>query len=88
MGKPKRCMPNHPNRSKRASGPVRAPSPADVVLLRSLVERTRDAGITDAQRYCAKQLHTSLRAWQQWERGERRMHPAFYELARIRLELE
>ena len=78
-------MPNHPNRSTRASGPGRTPTPTDVVLLRSLAERTRGAGITDAQRYCAEQLHTSLRAWQQWERGERRMHPAFYELARIKI---
>lgn len=78
-------MANHPNRSKRAPGPGRTPPPADVVLLRAVVERVRGAGITDAQRYCAEQLHTSLRAWQQWERGERRMHPAFWELAGIKI---
>jgi hypothetical protein len=36
-------------------------------------------------------VHTSLRAWQQWEaasgdRNHRRMHPAFWELFRIKTE--
>lgn len=35
------------------------------------------------------QVFTSRRAWQQWERGERRMHLAFWELAHIKIrELE
>ena len=25
-------------------------------------------------------LHTTCRTWQQWEAGDRRMHPAFWEL--------
>ena len=29
-------------------------------------------------------VHTSPRAWLQWESGDRRMHPAFWELARIK----
>jgi DNA-binding transcriptional regulator YiaG len=27
-------------------------------------------------------VHTTCRVWQQWEAGERKMHPAFWELAR------
>jgi DNA-binding transcriptional regulator YiaG len=37
-------------------------------------------GITAAQDVCAGWLHTSRRAWQQWESGDRRMHPAFWDL--------
>jgi DNA-binding transcriptional regulator YiaG len=37
-------------------------------------------GITAAQDLCAGWLHTSRRAWQQWESGDRRMHPAFWDL--------
>jgi DNA-binding transcriptional regulator YiaG len=32
------------------------------------------------QRHAAELVHTSTRAWQQWEAGDRRMHPAFLEL--------
>jgi DNA-binding transcriptional regulator YiaG len=32
------------------------------------------------QRRAAELVHTSTRAWQQWEAGDRRMHPAFWEL--------
>lgn len=41
-----------------------------------------DAGLTQQQ--AANLLHTSLRTWQQWEYGERRMHPAFIELFLIK----
>jgi DNA-binding transcriptional regulator YiaG len=37
-----------------------------------------DAGLT--QTAAAELVHTSLRSWQQWEAGARRMHPAFWEL--------
>lgn len=33
-----------------------------------------------AKRWCAAALHTSVRAWEQWENGDRQMHPTFYEL--------
>jgi len=29
-------------------------------------------------------VHVALRTWQQWEAGDRRMHPAFWELFRIK----
>lgn len=29
-------------------------------------------------------VHTTCRVWQQWEAGDRRMHPAFWELFRIK----
>lgn len=29
-------------------------------------------------------VHTTCRTWQQWEAGDRRMHPAFWELFRIK----
>lgn len=38
----------------------------------------RKAGIT--QTVAANLLHTTCRVWQQWEAGDRKMHPAFYDL--------
>ena len=36
------------------------------------------AGLTKTQ--AGALLHTNYRTWQQWEVGERKMHPAFWEL--------
>lgn len=33
-----------------------------------------------SQTSAAALIHCTLRAWQQWEYGERKMHPAFWEL--------
>jgi DNA-binding transcriptional regulator YiaG len=63
---------------------VSHPTPADVTALRQSVQAQRGIGITAAQDVCAEWLHTSRRAWQQWERGERAMHRAFWELAGIK----
>jgi putative transcriptional regulator len=30
-------------------------------------------------------LHTTCRTWQQWEAGDRRMHPAFWELFTLKI---
>lgn len=51
---------------------VEHPAPAEVRAAREA------AGLTQAA--AAALLHTSTRAYQQWEAGERRMHPAFWEL--------
>lgn len=42
------------------------------------------AGLTQAA--AAILLHTSLRSYQQWEAGDRRMHPAFWELLTIKID--
>jgi hypothetical protein len=60
------------------------PTPIEIVSLRQCVQEIRGCGITAAQDYCAEQVHTTRRVWQQWESGDRRMHPAFWELARIK----
>jgi DNA-binding transcriptional regulator YiaG len=36
------------------------------------------AGLT--QTAAGELLHTALRTWQQWEAGDRKMHPAMWEL--------
>lgn len=64
---------------------MKNPSPDAVISLREAVQKSREVGITAAQDYCADALSTSRRAWQQWERGERNMHRAFWELAEIKL---
>ena len=68
-------MPNHPNRGKTKS-PARNPKPAEVREARDRVAITQTAA--------AALLHTTCRVWQQWEAGDRRMHPAFWELFRIK----
>jgi DNA (cytosine-5)-methyltransferase 1 len=43
----------------------------------------KDAGLTQSQ--AAKLIHCSLGAWQKWEIGSRKMHPAFFELFTIKI---
>lgn len=67
-------MPNHPNRGPK--GPHSNPSPAEIRAARET------AGIS--QTAAADLVDTTCRVWQQWEAGDRRMHPAFWELFRIK----
>jgi len=64
------------------------PQPAQVRELRESVQHKREIGITAAQHLCADMLHTSQRSWRQWETGDRKMHPAFWELAQIKLKID
>lgn len=48
------------------------PNPADIRAAREA------AGLT--QTAASSLIYCGLRAWQQWESGERRMHPAFWRL--------
>jgi DNA-binding transcriptional regulator YiaG len=41
-------------------------------------DERRNAKLTQTQ--AAALVHSSLRGWQQWEAGHRKMHPAFWEL--------
>lgn len=52
------------------------PTPATIRAARAA------AGLT--QTAAAALLHTTCRVWQQWEAGDRKMHPAFWELFRLR----
>lgn len=44
------------------------------------------AGLTQTQ--AAALIYSSLRSWQQWEAGDRRMHPGLFELFKIKLDKE
>lgn len=63
---------------------VRSPTPAEVLAGREAVQARRGLGITAAQDWCAEQVHTKRRPWQQWETGARAMHPAFWELFQLK----
>lgn len=63
-------MANHPNRGPQ--GPFSNPAPDAVRAAREA------AGLS--QTAAGALLHTTCRTWQQWEAGDRRMHPAFWEL--------
>lgn len=52
------------------------PSPDEIRAAREA------AGLTQAQ--AGALVHSALRSWQRWEEGAREMHPAFWELFRIK----
>lgn len=64
------------------------PEPEQIKALREQIQAREDLGITAAQECCADMLHTNRRSWQKWELGERKMHPAFWELAQIKAGLD
>jgi putative transcriptional regulator len=54
------------------------PSPSPVTI-----KQAREAaGQTQAE--AAKLVHADLRSWQRWEAGERKMHPAFWDLYQVK----
>lgn len=60
------------------------PASKEVKAAREAIQTAKGFGITAAQDWCAEQVHTTRRVWQQWESGDRGMHPAFWELFRIK----
>ena len=68
-------MTNHPNRS-RASSVAENPTPQQIHAARVAAELSQTAA--------GGLVHTTCRVWQQWEAGDRRMHPAFWELFKIK----
>ncbi len=66
--------PNKPNERKKGSNPF----PSEITAKRA------EYGLS--QKAAADLLFTTSRVWQQWELGERRMHPAFWELFTIKAE--
>ena len=67
-------MTSHPNRC--AGSPARNPTPEEVRAAREA------AGLSQTQ--AARLIYCTLRGWQEWEAGNRRMHPAFFELFRAK----
>ena len=76
------CLPHRRHRNwhllllRSLTGPSDNPAPADILAARQA------AGLTQSQ--AAALVHGSLRAWQQWEAGDRRMHPGLWELFRLK----
>ena len=66
---------NHPNRGR--SGPNSNPTKEQVRAAREA------AGLT--QTAAARLIYSTMRAWQEWEAGNRRMHPGLWELYQIKL---
>ncbi len=69
-------MTSHPNRARRSDAPGRTPKPAEIRAAREA------AGLTQTE--AAALVYCTLSAWQRWEQDERRMHPATWELWRIK----
>lgn len=74
---PARPMVNHPNRSKGPRTGAETPTTAEIRAARE------ECNLTQSE--AAELIHCTMRAWQQWESGERRMHPAFFELFEIKV---
>lgn len=53
-----------------------SPPPQDIKSKR------QEFGLTQTK--AAELVHTTCRVWQQWEAGDRKMHPAFFELFVLR----
>ena len=68
-------MANHPNRRKH--GANSNPTPAEIIERRHAYDLTQ----TEA----AALVYAGLRTWQDWESGDRRMHPAIWELFGIKV---
>lgn len=69
-------MTAHPNRSRRPGAAGANPQPDEIVEARLAVNLT--------QTQAAALVYCTLRAWQDWEAGARRMHPATWDLWRAR----
>ncbi len=54
-----------------------APNPTEVRAAREA------AGLS--QTAAAELVHSKLRTWQQWEAGDRHMHPGLWELFRLKI---
>jgi putative transcriptional regulator len=68
-------MTNHPNRSK-APGPASTPTQAQIVAARAA------AGLTQSE--AAAVIYSTLRTWQDWEGGQRKMNAALLELFQLK----
>lgn len=69
-------MGNHENRSKTNRNVASNPKPGEI-------QRAREAeGLTQDQ--AGALLYSGRRTWQDWEAGERRMHPASWELFSVK----
>lgn len=67
----------NPNRVRKGQppSPARNPKPEEITKLRE------QHGLSESD--AALVVHSTYRAWHQWEKGERRMHPAFWLLFRL-----
>ena len=68
-------MTNHSNRGSK--GPQSNPSAIEIRAERESAQLSQTAA--------AALIHASLGAWQKWEQGDRRMHPAFWELFKLKI---
>jgi DNA-binding transcriptional regulator YiaG len=59
---------------------VMPPEPDDIRAARTA------AGLTQTE--AGDLVHASLRTWQQWEAGDRKMHPGLFELFRLKTRQE
>ncbi len=53
------------------------PEPAEIRAAREAARLSQTAAAT--------LVHSGLRTWQQWEAGDRRMHPGLWELFRLKI---
>jgi DNA-binding transcriptional regulator YiaG len=63
---------------------MKSPTPAEIKQAREKIQAALGLGITEAQKYCAELIYAGHRTWQHWEKGDREMHQAFFELFKIK----
>lgn len=57
----------------------------ELVAQREFLESELNIGTVEAQSMCASLVYVSLRGYQAWERNERKIQPAFFELLSLKL---
>lgn len=67
---------------------IPAPAPAEIAALRVQLQLDLRLTVPAAQAHCARLIWVESDAWQAWERGESVPHPAFWELATIKIPRE
>ena len=68
-------MANHPNRGEITAASNPSPAAIQAARLAAKLSRSEAAGL----------VVSSVRSWEKWESGERRMHPAIWELFQIKV---
>lgn len=67
---------------------IPAPAPAEIAALRVQLQLDLRLTVPAAQAHCARLIFLEPATWQAWERGESSPHPAFWELASIKIPRE
>lgn len=62
------------------------PTVSEIINIRQIVQIKLKSSMTKARRECATLVMRSLRTWEQWERGQRKMPAQTWNLIKLKIE--